>query len=178
MAKILAQPRSVIRDRAINAPRFPGLLARHPGYKPRRRLLFQEHVVRRIRRRERGPGLLAGAIDLTALGIDALDCSHARERTGAPRLHGFELEPGNVLWGCTVGAADRLADDTAAVGMLPGWAQIMPADGFAIRNQGRNRLAELPGEFATLAGLTVIDLRALGVDSEDGGLPFRGDGVG
>src|SRR5258706_475069 len=159
-------------------PRFS--LALNPGYKPqpRRWLLFQEYVVRRIGRRERRPGLVAGAIDLAALGIDALNCSHAGERAGAARLYDLELEPGNVLLGCTVGATGRLADDTAAVCMLPGWAHIMPADGFAVHNQGRNRLAELPGKFAAFAGLAVIDLRPLGMHRQYDGFALGCDGVG
>jgi hypothetical protein len=34
----------------------------------------------------------------------------------------------------------------------------VPPDGLAILNQGRDRLAELPGELAALAGLAIIDL--------------------
>src|SRR5262249_30906247 len=76
------------------------------------------------------------------------------------------------------GATERLADDTAAVCMLPGWAQIMPADGFAVVDQGRDWLAELPGEFATLPRLAVIDLRSLRMHRQYDGFALGRDGVG
>src|SRR5215831_2873518 len=133
----------------------PGLRGLNPDYSPYGGLLFQEHIIRRIWRRERGAGLVAGAVDLAALGIDALDCGDARERAGAACLHGFELQPGNVILGCSVGTRDRLADDPAAIRMLPGRAHIVAADGFAILDQSGNRLAELPGEFAAFTSLAV-----------------------
>src|SRR5258705_10739599 len=125
--------RSEIRDRTISKATPPrASLALNPGYSRCSSLLLQEYIVRRIRRRERRPGLFAGAVELAALGIDALDCGHSCKRASAACLHRFELEPRNVLLGCSVGTCDRLADDPTAVRVLPGWAHIMPADGLAI----------------------------------------------
>ena len=39
----------------------------------------------------------------------------------------------------------------------------MAADGLAVEEQGRDRLAERPGELAVGAGLALVDLRAFGV---------------
>ena len=52
----------------------------------------------------------------------------------------------------------------------------MPADGLAIGDQGRDRLAERPGELAVGARLAFIDLRALGMQREDRG--FAGAAIG
>ena len=54
----------------------------------------------------------------------------------------------------------------------------MPADGLAIEQQGRDRFAECPGQFAVGAGLAFVDLRALGVNAEHDGLSRRRNGVG
>src|SRR5437016_724732 len=92
-----------------------------------KQLLLQKHVIRRVWRRVSRASLVAGAFVLAALRVDALDRGDAPERAGAVRLDHLELEPRDVLRGGAVGAADRLAGDAAAVGMLPGRSRIVAA---------------------------------------------------
>ena len=54
----------------------------------------------------------------------------------------------------------------------------MPADGLAVGDQRRDRLAEGPGELAVGAGLAFVDLRALGMEREHRGFAGGGDGFG
>ena len=53
----------------------------------------------------------------------------------------------------------------------------MAADGLAIQQQRRDRLAERPGELAVGAGLALIDLRAFGVQAGHECFSLYGDGV-
>src|SRR5215470_10432095 len=131
----------------------------NPGYK----LLLQKHIIRRIGRREHGANLVAGTLELAALGVDSLNRGYAGERTGAARLHRFKFEPRDILRGRAVGAGDQLADNPAAVFMLPGWSGVMPSDGLAVLDQSRDRLTELPSELAAVTSLAIIDLCALGM---------------
>jgi hypothetical protein len=77
--------------------------------------------------------------------------------------------------------ADRLAGDGAAVAMLPGWPGVMAADRLVVEKEGRDRLAEHPGELAdpgelaVVSGFTLIDLRTLGTERRDDFLVRCGD---
>src|SRR5262245_21740371 len=61
--------------------------------------------------------------------------------------------------------------------MLPVGPGIVAADRLALTEQGRDRLAERPGELAVRGSLAFIDLGALGVDAEHDGLAGCGNGV-
>jgi hypothetical protein len=53
--------------------------------------------------------------------------------------------------------------------VLPVRAGIVAADGLAVEQERRDRLAERPGELAIVAGLALVDLRAGGIKgSHDG----------
>jgi len=79
----------------------------------------------------------------------------------------FAVAPGGV--------ADRLAGDGAAVPMLPGWPGVMAAHRLVIEKEGRDRLAEHPGELALVSGRALIDLRTLGMECRDDVLAWRGN---
>src|SRR5664279_5282237 len=140
--------------------------------------LAQEHILRGIGRAAGGAGLVTGAVKLSALGVDPLHCGDAGEDTAATLGNYTELEPGNIVRRSTRRAAGDLADHGAAVIVLPIRPGIMPADGLAIEQQSRDRLAERPGQFAVGAGLAFIDLRAFGVNAEHNGFSRRRNGVG
>ena len=78
-------------------------------------------------------------------------------------------------------AADRagrarrdLADDPAAVDMLPVRAGVVASDRLAVEQERRDRLAERPGQAAG-ARLALVDLRAFGLQRHDDRLARRGD---
>ena len=71
--------------------------------------------------------------------------------------------------------AGDLADDRAAVHVLPVRTGVVAADGLAVEQQRRDRLAERPGELAVGAGLALVHLRAFGVPGRDRGLARRRD---
>ena len=54
----------------------------------------------------------------------------------------------------------------------------MPADRLAVLEERCDRLAKCPGECAVRAGLAFVDLRAFGMQLEDGGFAGSRDGVG
>ena len=54
----------------------------------------------------------------------------------------------------------------------------MPADGLAVLEERRDRLAKCPGQLAIGAGLAFVDLRAFGMQREDGRFTWSSDGVG
>src|SRR5262245_15529332 len=89
----------------------------------------------------------------------------------------LELEPGNIARRLARDVGDRLADHGAAVGVLPVRPGIVTADGFAVEQQRRDRLAKYPCELAVAAGLALVDLRALGMEREHRGLAGRRDRV-
>ena len=51
--------------------------------------------------------------------------------------------------------------------MLPGWPGVMAADRLVVEKEGRDRLAEHPGELAVVSRFTLIDLRTLGTERRD-----------
>ena len=99
------------------------------------------------------------------MGIDPLHRGDGRQHAAAAAGGHLELEPGDVAGRRARRVADDLADHGAAVAVLPARTGIVPADGLAVGDQRRDRLAESPGELAVGAGLAFIDLRALGMDA-------------
>ena len=102
------------------------------------------------------------------LRVDPLYRRDAGERAAAAPRGDFELEPG-MSFGVPGRVAGGLADDGAAVHMLPVRPGVMPADGLAVRQQRRDRLTERPGELAVRACLALVDLRAFGMQGEHDG---------
>src|SRR5258708_37911411 len=99
--------------------------------------------------------------------IDALHRGDARERPAAAARGDLELEPGNVLRRCARRIAGGLADDRAAVRVLPARPGIMAPDRLAVREQRRDRLPAGPGEPAVGAGRALADLPALRMPRRD-----------
>ena len=77
--------------------------------------------------------------------------------------------------GCARRVAGNLADDRAAVHVLPVRPGVMPADGLAVEQERRDRLAERAGELAVGTGLALVHLRALGVEGRNCGFARGGD---
>src|SRR5882762_10586845 len=121
--------------------------------------LPQKNVVGRVGRAEECAGLLARPIMAAAHRIDALHGGDARECAAAAAGDNLELEPGNILRCCARRIAGGLADDGAAVRVLPARSRVMAPDGLAVREQRRDRLTEGPGELAVGARLALVDLR-------------------
>src|SRR5262249_6903235 len=85
----------------------------------------------------------------------------------------LELEPRDIAGRLPCDIGDRLADERAAVDVLPARPGKMAADAFAIEQQGRDRLAEGPCQLALGAGLAFIDLCAFGIERDDRVLAMR-----
>src|SRR5262249_55015631 len=126
-------------------------------------LLPEEHVLRAVGDTQVRSGLVARALRNAALGIDALDGRHARQDAVAAPLCDLELEPRDVRRAPAGRSRDGLADDCAAVVVLPTRPSIVPTRGLAVDEQRRNGLAELPREPAARVGLALVHLRALGM---------------
>src|SRR5262245_60806459 len=107
-----------------------------------------EGIVCRVRHVEEGAGALAGPLGDTAPGVEPLARVNAAEPAGPALLRHLKLKERDVVGGRAGRAAGELGGHRAAVGELPGRAGIVAADGLAIDNEGRDRLAELPGELA------------------------------
>src|SRR6185369_14941864 len=98
--------------------------------------LLQEHVLGRIRRGLELAGRLAGALDHAALGVDALDGRDVGQRALGTLMFGdFELEQRDIVAALAGRAAHDLADDRAAVGILPARPRKMPADRLPVADQ-------------------------------------------
>ena len=121
-------------------------------------------------------GFVAGTGQHAALGIDPLHRGHARERAASPMSGHFKLEPRDVACGFARSVAGGFGGYRTAVDVLPVGSRIMTADGLALQQQRRDRLAERPGQLAVIAGFALIDLRALGKECGDGGLARSCDG--
>src|SRR5205823_14993747 len=93
---------------------------------------LQKYVVRRVGRAVQGAGLVAGAGEHAARGVDALHGGDARERAAAALRRHLELEPGNVVGGLARRVAGGLRGDRAAVHVLPARPGIVAADGLAV----------------------------------------------
>ena len=140
--------------------------------------LAQEHVVCGVGRVAIAAGLFALALEFAARRIDPLHRGDTGEDAGAaPGGHG-QLQPGDIVRRGAGGVADRLADDGARVDVFPVRPRIVPADGLAVEQQRRDRLAECPGQLAVAGSLAFIDLRAFGVEREHDRFAGRCDGVG
>ena len=109
------------------------------------------------------------------MGVDPLHGGDIRERPASAAVHDVELEPGNIVHRRAGRVANRHAGDGAAVPMLPGWSGVMAADRLVVEKEGRDWLAEHPGELAVVSGFTLIDLRTLGTERRDDFLVRCGD---
>src|SRR5204863_7906071 len=96
-------------------------------------------------------------------GVNPLHRRHAGERTAAATRNHLELEQRDVLWRCAGRVGGDLADDRAAIHMLPVRSGVVTADGLAVQDERRDGLAEGPSELAVRARLAFVDLRAFGV---------------
>jgi hypothetical protein len=112
------------------------------------------------------------------MGIDPLHRGDRGQHAAAAAGGHLELQPGDVACRGAGGIADHLADDGAAIAVLPARTGIVPADGLAVGDQGGDRLAKSPGQLAVGARLAFIDLRALGMEREDRGFAGGGDRFG
>src|SRR5204862_3125223 len=107
-----------------------------------RSTLTQEDVVRRIRHAAEGAGCVAGAVELPAPCIDPLYGGDAAENAAAAPGNHFKLQPGNIVLRRARCVAGSLPDYGAAVAVFPVRSGIVTADGFAVDQQCRDRLAE------------------------------------
>src|ERR1700756_1337007 len=110
------------------------------------------------------------------MAVDPLHGGDIRKRPASAAVHDVQLEPGNVVRRRAGRVADRLAGHGAAIPMLPGWPGVMAANRLVIDKEGRDRLAEHPGELALVSGLTLIDLRTLGMECRDDIIARCGNG--
>src|SRR5262249_54575339 len=120
----------------------------------------------------------AGAGMDAAYRVDPLHRRHPGEQARAAMRGHLELEPGDVARRLAWGAGGGLADHCATVDVLPVRPRIVTADGLAIEQERRARLAERPGKLAVVAGFAFVDLRALGMERDDGALARRREGGG
>ncbi len=130
-----------------------------------RSALAQEHVVGGVGRAALGAGLVAGALEFAARRVDPLHRGDAGMRMPVPRRGGHRRASARDIVGDRAGALPTALPTTALPShVLPGRPGIVPADGLAIEQQRRDRLAERPGQLAVGAGLAFVDLRAFGVE--------------
>src|SRR5277367_887577 len=125
--------------------------------RPRRSAAFaQKNVVRGIGDTTQRAGLVAGAVQDAAGGIDPLNDVDVGEQPPAAPARDLELEPGNIVRGCARTAGKKLAGDRAAAHVFPGRAGIVTPDGLAIEYQRRDRLTENPCQLAVGCGLAFV----------------------
>src|SRR5580698_10594023 len=126
----------------------PGMTRSYGLRSALRSALLQKHILRRIGRRLEAAGLVAGAVELAALGVDPLHGGDAGQDAAATRGGYLKLQPGDVVSRGARRVAGGLADHSAAVDVLPVRPGIVAADGLAVDQKGRDRFAEGPGELA------------------------------
>src|SRR5262249_37856030 len=118
--------------------RVPSFVERSPGERSETRESFlQKHVVRRIGRAIERAGVVAAAGVDAAARVDPLHRRDAGERAVAAMRRYLELEPRDIAGRLPCDIGDRLADERAAVDVLPARPGKMAADAFAIEQQGR-----------------------------------------
>jgi hypothetical protein len=102
----------------------------------------EEDVICGIGDAAKSAGLIARALGGAPVGVDPLHGGDIRERPASAAVHDVQLEPGDVVRRRAGRVADRLADDGAAVPMLPGWSGVMATDRLVVEKEGRDRLAK------------------------------------
>ena len=108
--------------------------------------------------------------------IDPLHGRDAGQNAFAAAFDDVKLEPRNVVRSGGRRASAELAHHGAAVDVFPIRPDIVAADGFAVEEKRRNRLAGDPAERAVVAGLAFVDLRAFGMQHRDHGFAGGGNG--
>src|SRR5216683_3027415 len=109
--------------------------------RPCRSALAQEHIVGGVGRALEGAGLVAGSLKLAAYRVDPLHRGGGGEDAAAAVGNHLELEPGNIVRCRARSVTGGLADRGAAIAVFPVRSGIVAADGLAVDQQGRNRLA-------------------------------------
>jgi hypothetical protein len=129
--------------------------------------LVEKDIIRGIGNAEKGARLIAPALGGAAVGVNPLHGGDIRERPASATVRHVQFEPRNIVH-CRAGrVANRVADNRAAVHMLPGWTGVMAADCLVVEKQSRDRLTKYPGELAIVARFTPIDLRTHGMNRRD-----------
>ena len=107
--------------------------------------LAQEHVIRGVGHALEAAGRIAGALEISALGVNSLHGGDIGKDTAAAMGGHVQLEPGNIVWRCARGVAGGLTGDRAAVAIFLVRSGVVPADILAVEQQRRDRFAEDPG---------------------------------